>query len=216
MGKNDTGIDTISSDVIDSSYVGNANDASGNDVISESTDNGYDSKSENATRLTTGITSGDYPNDAAAGIGDTRKKRSSSGGSNRSGQTSSSASRTGKTQAKLDLTKSGQATLALQVKAAHEIVGLVTGLGDLCHISTEESETLCAAVLDVMAQYKIKPDPKVVAWCNLVGTMAAIYGVKAYLIIEYRKMKMEQMGVPQRQTQPPAPVDNGNIHQMKF
>lgn len=216
MGKNDTGIDTKSNDVIGSSNDWNANDVGGNDVITESTDNGYNQPTETASAgsYTTGIASGDYPNDATAGIGDTRKKRGSGGRSDRSSATPNSASRTGKAQTKLDLTKSGQATLALQVKAAHEIVGLVTGFGDLCHITTEESETLCAAVLDVMAQYKIKPDPKVVAWCNLVGTMAAIYGVKAYLIIEYRKMKMEQMGIPQRQTQPPAPVDN--IHQMKF
>lgn len=74
----------------------------------------------------------------------------------------------------------------------HEIIGLLSGFGEICHITEEEADGLTQAVLDVMAQYKIKPNPKVVAWSNLAGIAAVIYAPKVWLIMEARKLQKPQ------------------------
>ena len=108
------------------------------------------------------------------------------------------------------MTKAGRNALYLQVKGVHEIIGLVTGIGEVAHISDDESQQLTDAVLDVMAQYKIKPNPKVVAWANLVGVAGVIYAPKMWIVYQ-----MAQMNKPQQSNvQPNAPVDN--VFKMNF
>ena len=142
-----------------------------------------------------------YP-DPAAGIDPTRRKRTAP------------AKASGKSKsAGVDLTKEGRKTIALQLVGLHKMAGMVSGTGELLEITQDQSESLVNAFMDVMEQYKIKPNPKMVAWANLAGVVAMVYAPKGWIYSQVRKkqaaIKRERQNAPMQmaaeQPQNPPP-----------
>lgn len=183
----------------------------------EGTDNGIERIAENPAKNDTrssatidkkggeraAATGEQYP-DPAAGIDSARRKRTAP------------AKASGKSKsAGVDLTKEGRKTIALQLVGLHKMAGMVTGTGELLEITPDQSESLVNAFMDVMEQYKIKPNPKMVAWANLAGVVAMVYAPKIWIYSQVRKkqaaIKRERQNTPMQmaaeQPQDP-PTDN--------
>lgn len=75
------------------------------------------------------------------------------------------------------------------------MAGMVSGTGELLEITQDQSESLVNAIMDVMEQYKIKPNPKMVAWANLAGVVAMVYAPKIWIYSQVRK-KRERQNAP--------------------
>lgn len=105
----------------------------------------------------------------------------------RSGRSSAQGGR--KNQKTVDLKGAGNKALALQIVGLHHIAGILTGAPAICAITMEQGEALTAAVSEVMAQYKIKPNPKVTAWLNLAGVVGIVYIPKALAFKELAAAK---------------------------
>jgi hypothetical protein len=62
-------------------------------------------------------------------------------------------------------------------------------------IRLDESEAgeIAGALVDVLNHYDFEASAKTLAWCNLVGTMATIYGLKFMI---YRKIRAEMRREP--------------------
>lgn len=82
---------------------------------------------------------------------------------------------------KVDLTKEGKKAFAAQLVGVHKIAGIMLQMPEVIEISQEQSEAMIVAITDVLEQYKIKPNPRAVAWANLAGTLAMIYAPKIWL-----------------------------------
>lgn len=54
-------------------------------------------------------------------------------------------------------------------------------------INEDEAGAIAAAVVDVLSHYDFEASAKSLAWANLIGTMATIYGLKIYSIIQKPK-----------------------------
>lgn len=80
------------------------------------------------------------------------------------------------------------------------MAGMVTGTGELLEITQDQSGSLVNAFMDVMEQYKIKPNPKMVAWANLAGVVAMVYAPKIWIYSQVRKKQAAQSR--ERQGQP--------------
>src|SRR5574343_269621 len=121
-----------------------ANDSNGTIAITKHSDSGCGVAIERQQQIDESIESRsdsgtiDSPADPISGIGDTRKRRVGNRSDSGSGNSSRSKPSTGTTKNKLDLTKQGQSTLALQVKGVHEVLGLLTGLGEMTHINRKK------------------------------------------------------------------------------
>lgn len=93
------------------------------------------------------------------------------------------------------------------------MAGMVSGTGELLEITQDQSESLVNAFMDVMEQYKIKPNPKMVAWANLAGVVAMVYAPKVWIYSQVRKkqaaIKRERQNAPMQmaaeQPQNPPP-----------
>lgn len=86
-------------------------------------------------------------------------------------------------------TKSGGSTaskadaknlMAGQLVGAHKILAILAK-DETWIIDDKESQALAVAIADVMAQYNIVVNPKVVAWVNLMSVCTAIYGPRAFI-----------------------------------
>lgn len=121
-------------------------------------------------------------------------------------KTSRRKPRAKKSSAKLDLSKTSQEQLARQICAAHGIVDAILGSPGILPISEDESAQLIVAVTEVMKQYKIKPNPKMVAWCQLCAVAGVLYVPRGIAMKNYLKTKRSQK---QQQVQPnfSQPVD---------
>lgn len=57
----------------------------------------------------------------------------------------------------------------------HAVAAMLSGIE---HIQVDEAESLnlARALLDVASKRKLKPNPEVLAWGNLLGVVAMLYG----------------------------------------
>lgn len=104
-----------------------------------------------------------------------RPRKSADTGSDRTGSYSATGKRTAKEKA--DILEN----LAFQLKGIHELAALYTGLPVL-QLTEDESKKLAVAARDVMQYYNFMPDPKVMAWVELLGVSAVIYIPRILLI----------------------------------
>lgn len=90
-------------------------------------------------------------------------------------------------------------SLAPQIFGAHKILSVF--LKDpLFEVSEAEAKNLARAIINVSEQYAIEFDPRLVAWVQLFGVSAAIYGPR---VIVYRAKKAAQ-----QKSQPSPSPDN--------
>ncbi len=170
------------------------------------------------TNPTTGTT--DNPHDpgtiggGATNRGNKATAETTSGGTRKT----VGAKQTKSKSTKLDLNKASLKNLSSQIVGVHKIAGILTGTGELCEITDDQAEAMTEAVTAVMAQHKIKPNPKAVAWVNLVSIMGVIYTPKILLYRDAKKMmrakQMQQVNPHQMPTQPPP--TNGGAPHLKF
>lgn len=88
----------------------------------------------------------------------------------------------------------------------------MTGL-PLIEINDDEAERITKAVLDLLAQYKIKMTGKQAAWLNLAGAAGAVYGVRIAMVLTLRKMQNAQQAQPVAQA---APVQSATVTSIQF
>jgi hypothetical protein len=87
-----------------------------------------------------------------------------------------------KTAKGVDLTPAGAEQIASYVCGIHKILDLAMGNKGIIAIEEAEAAELTKAALEVAAQYKMKPNPRVVAWCNLIGCVAIVYTPKVLIL----------------------------------
>lgn len=93
-----------------------------------------------------------------------------------------------KVASKIHLSAAGEKLFAKQLVGAHAILALISGAPiEIIGITDEQGEEIASAVLALMAEYKIKPNPKAVAWANLIGVMGVVYAPKAIMLYALRK-----------------------------
>lgn len=192
-GNESSDISTISeSDTVASDSGGELSNFSESDNRSESTIDRQDSSD--------GL-------DPAVGI-DTasRKPRRERGGRTEgNGGRGTGTNASGSAKAKTLLKDGSNKTFATQLVGLHAIAGIITGQPQICAITPEQSEAMVLAVSEVMAQYKIKPNPKVAAWAGLAGVMGMIYIPKIMLFRAVAKAKRSNISPINRQTPTNAP-----------
>lgn len=145
--------------------------------------------------------------DPAAGI-DTasRKPRRERGGRTEGNGGRGTGTNPGSSAKAKTLLKDGSnKTFATQLVGLHAIAGIITGQPQICAITPEQSEAMVLAVSEVMAQYKIKPNPKVAAWAGLAGVMGMIYIPKIMLFRAVAKAKRSNISPINRAAPSPAP-----------
>ena len=71
--------------------------------------------------------------------------------------------------------------LAKNLQAIHDLAALATGL-PILSIEDKEAKSMATAVSNLAAQYDMVLDPRTVAWVNLLGVMASIYGPRFLMI----------------------------------
>lgn len=98
------------------------------------------------------------------------------------------AGRTPRTKG-VDLTKEGARQIASYICGIHAIADIACGKTGILCIEESQAEELTNSVLQVMEQYKMKPNPKAVAWANLAGCIAVIYTPK---VLAFRAMMVEK------------------------
>jgi len=76
--------------------------------------------------------------------------------------------------------------LALALSAVHLGLSAFTKAPEL-QLDDTESEALAKATVNVLAQFDLSPDPKIVAIASLLSVCAQVYGPRALLISERRK-----------------------------
>jgi len=60
---------------------------------------------------------------------------------------------------------------------SHGFAATSAGIPELA-LDEAEAETIAAAMVDVLQFYDFQTNAKTLAWCNLVGTLATVYGLK--------------------------------------
>lgn len=165
-----------------------------------------DSIGKPATDIGSAAESGDDELDPSSGIGDGATKRASGNGRKSSDTSGGTRKRAEKPPQKLDIKSAGNKVLATQLVGLHAIAGVVTGQPMLCAITQEQAESMVLAINDVMSQYKIKPNPKVIAWCNLAGVMTIVYAPKVLAVRSV--LKTRNQATP-RATVTPADAAGG-------
>lgn len=156
--------------------------------------------------------------DPAVGIepGTRKRRRGSSEGTN-TGTVTSARPRTSSKTNKVGLTGEASKLFATQLVGAHKALGLVTGYGEHFEISDQEGETLALAITDVMAQHKIKINPKVAAWSNLLAICGVIYVPKVLLVYAVTKQNKESRPAPAQASDPGYTAPSGsNVGKMTF
>lgn len=177
----------------------NSNDESN---IESSADNGSDAGvSERDTSADSGTENPSELGNPTIGVNPRTRKRS--GGSASDNGTSGKS----RTQSKkpVDLNRPAEKIFAQQLVGAHKILGLVAGNAALWEITNEQGAALSDAILEVMNQYKIKPNPKVVAWMNLIGVCSVVYGTKLVMykaIVAAKRANHKQPEHMQRESKP--------------
>lgn len=94
----------------------------------------------------------------------------------------------GPTAAKREKMSSKQLSGILLI--GHSAVAEMTQINELV-ISEDEAGQLAAAIVDVMQHYDFEASAKTLAWANLVGTMAVIYGVKLWGFLDAQKERQK-------------------------
>jgi hypothetical protein len=112
---------------------------------------------------------------------DGKKKRGRKPG----GKNSDSASY-GRKKAGMDID-----ALAANLRAIHELMALGTGIG-IMRLDEKEAKGLATAVSNLAAQYDMVLDPRTVAWINLLGVAASIYGPRILMIKAAQSMARQQ------------------------
>ena len=87
------------------------------------------------------------------------------------------------------------------------MLGIVTGYGEIMEIEEAQAESMAAAITEVMAQYKIKPNPKVVAWANLAGIAAAVYAPKILIITAIKRQAAQKQYAEGKAANPSTQTD---------
>lgn len=165
------------------------------------------SESDNRSESTIDKQNSSDGHDPAAGI-DTasRKPRRERGGRTEgNGGRGTGTNAGGSAKAKTLLKDGSNKTFATQLVGLHAIAGIITGQPQICAITPEQSEAMVLAVSEVMAQYKIKPNPKVAAWAGLAGVMGMIYIPKIILFRAVAKAKRSNISPINRPASSPAP-----------
>lgn len=146
--------------------------------------------------------------DPTAGIDTTsRKPRRERGGRNE-GNGRSGPGSNGSAKAKTLLKDGSNKTFATQLVGLHAIAGIITGQPQICAITPEQSDAMVLAVSEVMAQYKIKPNPKIAAWAGLAGVMGMIYIPKVMMFRAIAKAKRSNISPINRSNASPAPAQS--------
>lgn len=141
-----------------------------------------------------------------------RRERSGRAAGNGGGGSSSN----GSAKAKTLLKDGSNKTFATQLVGLHAIAGIITGQPQICAITPEQSEAMVLAVSEVMAQYKIKPNPKVAAWAGLAGVMGMIYIPKVMMFRAVAKAKRSNVSPINRQAPSNAPESTPPASGMRF
>lgn len=156
-----------------------------------------------------GNASGDVARDPASGVDTSARKRKRdtiAGTSASAGR--GTPSRSGAQKDKLGLTKDGGKLFATQLVGVHKVLGMVTGYGNVMEITDQEADSMASAITDVLAQYKIKLNPKVVAWSNLAGICAAVYAPKIIMIAAHNKQIRDSRQSQTSHADTPIPAAN--------
>lgn len=90
------------------------------------------------------------------------------------------------------------------------MIGAVTGYGEIVEIDDSQGEQLATALVNIMDQYKIKVNPKTLAFGQLIGTMAAIYTPKVLMIVAIREQMKKNNPAPIQPAQG-EPAQTGGI-----
>lgn len=185
---------------IDNDTNNNIDSVPGRDGVNDGTETGSEAGN--------GDGEGNENGDPLQGIDQVSSKRASKSGrqSGDSGSGSSAIRRkaSGKSSQAI-LKNAGNKALAQQIVGAHAVVGVLSGHPEICNISDEEGEALVEAVTNVLAQYKIKPNPKVAAWISLAGVVMIVYAPKAFearKLIKANSVPRQHADVPAQSTQP--------------
>ena len=145
--------------------------------------------------------------DPAVGIDTSSRKprRDRAGRNEGNGGRGTGTNTGGSAKAKTLLKDGSNKTFATQLVGLHAIAGIITGQPQICAITPEQSEAMVLAVSEVMAQYKIKPNPKIAAWAGLAGVMGMIYIPKIMLFRAVAKAKRSNISPINRQSPTNAP-----------
>lgn len=113
----------------------------------------------------------------------------------------------------MDLTKEGAKQIASYICGIHAIADIACGKTGLLCIEPDQAEELTNSVLAVMDQYKIKPNPRTIAWANLAGCVAVIYTPK---VLAFRTMIAEKRKKERQAAQVTPPIISPATGQMKY
>lgn len=99
--------------------------------------------------------------------------------------------------------------LAVQLEALHKMGALVLK-NPLVEISQPESVKLASALANVAKHYDFKINPAIMAWLQLVGVGAAIYGPRVAVTIATKKQSKASVTVPVQTSNAPV-VNTGKM-----
>lgn len=191
--------DTAGSGIVVTDLDGTTDTEAGTGTGTENGDTGHDPL--------TGVESGAGSKPAGRG-----GRQSSDNGNRVRGKNSAQGS---KTPQKVDIKAAGNKLIAQQLAGLHAIAGLVTGQPHICAISQEQADAMVTAVMEVMAQYKIKPNPKALAWTQLAGVLGVVYAPKVLMFRDVAKRARANNVQPIRQPDQAAPAA-ATTGQMQF
>ena len=86
--------------------------------------------------------------------------------------------------------------LATQVVGAHLIACKLSG-NPLWQIKQSESESLVNSICDIMEMYDISPDPKTMAWAQLITVCTTVYAPRVIGTIQLKKAVKGSVVQPQ-------------------
>ena len=154
--------------------------------------------------------------DPTAGIDTASRKPRRERGGRSEGNGRGGPGSNGSAKAKTLLKDGSNKTFATQLVGLHAIAGIITGQPQICAITPEQSEAMVLAVSEVMAQYKIKPNPKIAAWAGLAGVMGMIYIPKVMMFRAVAKAKRSNISPINRPNVSPAQSDTPAPGVMRF
>jgi len=214
--KTDTSAErAISSDDCNIDYDANhnINSDAGHDGVNDDSNAGSETESETGNGIGDGIENGN--GNPLEGIAQVSSKRISKSGRQSGDDGGGSGSIRRKTSGKSSqaiLKTAGNKALAQQIVGAHAVLGVLSGHPEICNISDEEGEALVEAVTNVLAQYKIKPNPKVAAWISLAGVAMIVYAPKVF---EARKL-IKTNSVPKQRNDNPDQSIQSVVRPLSF
>jgi hypothetical protein len=93
----------------------------------------------------------------------------------------------------------------MQLVGVHKLGALLLK-NDLVTITDDEGRRMAHAIKEVTKHYNIVPDPKTMAWIQLAGISATVYGPKIAFAIQVQKRRSQQRRDAAQSPIPKAPL----------